>query len=59
MAQEFIGLDAEKMSADKKRFLEVVIPEWQKIAEERGRILTEEIANLFYPGIFYRISLSI
>ncbi len=35
MAQEFIGLDAEKMSADKKIFLEVVIPEWQKIAEER------------------------
>ncbi|MCD4770550.1 MAG: ammonia-forming cytochrome c nitrite reductase subunit c552, partial [Bacteroidales bacterium] len=34
-AQEYIGLDAEKMSVDKQRFLEVIVPEWLKIAKER------------------------
>jgi nitrite reductase (cytochrome c-552) len=34
-AQKYIGLDAEKMNADKKRFLEEVVPEWDIKAKER------------------------
>jgi len=34
-AQKYIGLDVEKMNADKKRFMEEVVPEWDIKAEER------------------------
>ena len=34
-AQEFIGLDMEKLKAEKENFLKNVVPEWEKIAKER------------------------
>jgi nitrite reductase (cytochrome c-552) len=34
-AQEFIGLNMPKLHAEKEIFLETVIPEWEKIADER------------------------
>ena len=34
-AQAFIGLDIEKLKAEKKKFLEEVVPEWDKIAKDR------------------------
>ncbi|MGL1902391.1 MAG: ammonia-forming cytochrome c nitrite reductase [Fibrobacterales bacterium] len=34
-AQRFIGLDPDKMKADKKKFLETIVPEWNKRAAER------------------------
>ena len=34
-AQEFIGLDMKKHKADKKVFIETVLPEWLKVAAER------------------------
>ena len=34
-AQEFIGLDMKKLEADKKVFLETIVPEWIKAGEER------------------------
>ena len=34
-AQKFIGLDMEKIMADKKKFLESVVPDWDKKAQAR------------------------
>jgi len=34
-AQIFIGLDAEKMEAEKNAFKENLLPEWKKLAAER------------------------
>ncbi len=34
-AQEFVGLDMEKLRAEKEKFLEEVVPEWIRIAQER------------------------
>ena len=34
-AQEFIGLDMEKLNAEKELFLETVVPEWFRRAQER------------------------
>ena len=34
-AQEFIGMDAEKLKNEKEVFLQTIVPEWVKIAEER------------------------
>ncbi len=34
-AQEFIGLDMNKLNADKQEFLRTVLPEWNKEAEQR------------------------
>jgi len=34
-AQKFIGLDAEKMNADKDAFKKTVLVEWVKQAKER------------------------
>ncbi len=34
-AQEYIGLDMEKLRADKQRFLDIVVPDWAKQAEVR------------------------
>ena len=34
-AQQALGMDMEKMNADKKHFLETVAPEWDKAAAER------------------------
>ncbi len=34
-AQKYIGLDIDKLKADKKEFLMKIVPEWQKKAKER------------------------
>jgi nitrite reductase (cytochrome c-552) len=34
-AQAYIGLDMDKLRADKQRFLDIVVPDWAKQAEER------------------------
>lgn len=34
-AQEFIGMDVEKLKNKKEVFLQTIVPEWMKIAEER------------------------
>lgn len=34
-AQKLIGLDMEKFRAEKKEFLDKIVPKWMKIAEER------------------------
>ncbi len=44
-AQEFIGLDMEKLNAEKAEFLKTVIPEWDKLAAEREASWMEEISN--------------
>ncbi len=36
-AQAFVGLDAEKMKADKEMFKKIVVPEWIKTAKEREK----------------------
>ncbi len=36
-AQEFIGLDTNKLNSDKKEFIKNVLPEWMKEAEEREK----------------------
>ncbi len=36
-AQEFIGLDMEKLNNDKQEFLKTVVPQWMKEAEEREK----------------------
>lgn len=36
-AQEFIGLDMDKLNSEKEEFLKTVIPEWEKQAEEREK----------------------
>lgn len=46
-AQEFIGLDAAKMKADKKEFMETVVPEWLKKAKEREA--GYEVKNMSEP----------
>jgi nitrite reductase (cytochrome c-552) len=43
-AQKFIGLDVEKMNADKERFLKEVVPDWDKEASEREK--TYKTTNL-------------
>jgi nitrite reductase (cytochrome c-552) len=42
-AQEYIGLNPEKMKADKKVFMENVVPQWVKEAEEREAKMTPQI----------------
>ncbi len=34
-AQKALGMDMEKMNADKAHFLDTVVPEWDKAAKER------------------------
>ncbi len=36
-AQEFIGLDMKKLTAEKQEFIKTVIPEWMKEAEKREK----------------------
>ena len=36
-AQAFIGLDMEKLNADKAHFMETVLPEWDRVAAEREK----------------------
>lgn len=43
-AQKYIGLDIEKMNADKKRFMDEVVPEWDAKAAEREA--TYETSNI-------------
>jgi nitrite reductase (cytochrome c-552) len=40
-AQEFIGLDMEKLNSDKQKFIKDVLPEWMKEAEEREKTYDE------------------
>jgi nitrite reductase (cytochrome c-552) len=39
-AQQYIGLDMDKLNADKKVFMETVVPEWLKKAKEREATYT-------------------
>ena len=41
-AQKYIGLDMDKMLESKKVFLETVVPQWDKEAEERHGKLNEK-----------------
>ena len=34
-AQQALGMDMEQMKAEKKHFLDTVVPEWEKAAEKR------------------------
>lgn len=34
-AQKFIGLDMDKLNNEKEQFLKTLLPQWQKLAEER------------------------
>ncbi|OFX23889.1 MAG: ammonia-forming cytochrome c nitrite reductase subunit c552 [Bacteroidetes bacterium GWA2_31_9b] len=43
-AQKYIGLDMQKLNADKEKFIKEVIPQWKKQAEEREK--TYAIKNL-------------
>ncbi|MFP4023076.1 MAG: ammonia-forming cytochrome c nitrite reductase [Thiohalospira sp.] len=43
-AQEYIGLDMDKLNAEKEKFLKEVVPEWDKKAAEREK--TYETKNL-------------
>lgn len=36
-AQEFIGLDMDKLNSDKQDFLKTIVPQWMKEAEEREK----------------------
>lgn len=36
-AQQFIGLNIEQLNSEKKEFLETVVPQWMKVAEEREK----------------------
>jgi len=36
-AQEYIGLDMDKLNAEKKKFLKEVVPQWNKKAAEREK----------------------
>jgi nitrite reductase (cytochrome c-552) len=36
-AQAYIGLDMQKFNAEKKSFLETVVPQWIKVGEEREK----------------------
>ncbi|NLZ95884.1 MAG: ammonia-forming cytochrome c nitrite reductase subunit c552, partial [Bacteroidales bacterium] len=38
--QAYIGLDMDKERADKKRFLEVKVPEWLETARANNRIVS-------------------
>lgn len=40
-AQKYIGLDMAKLKADKKRFIETVVPKWIKEAKAKGRLIPE------------------
>ncbi len=35
-AQDYIGLDMKKIIEDKRKFLETLVPQWQREAEEKG-----------------------
>ena len=43
-AQEFIGLDMDKLNAEKEKFMKEVVPKWDKKAEEREA--NYEVKNL-------------
>jgi nitrite reductase (cytochrome c-552) len=44
-AQQYIGLDINKMTEDKKVFLETVVPVWDKQAEERHDKMDQDYAK--------------
>ena len=41
-AQAFIGLDMQKLNAEKAEFLRTMVPEWMKQAEEREKAWDEK-----------------
>ncbi len=44
-AQEFIGLDMQKLNSDKQEFLQTVIPEWFREAQKREKDWDEQRRN--------------
>ena len=42
-AQSYIGLDMKKLNAQKKDFLDNVVPQWVKTAKKNGRFITKEL----------------
>jgi len=40
-AQQYIGLDMQKLRADKKQFLDTVVPKWIETAKKNGRFITQ------------------
>jgi nitrite reductase (cytochrome c-552) len=45
-AQKFIGLDMDKLHAEKKAFIERVVPEWHRQAEEREQLYNVGVLNV-------------
>jgi nitrite reductase (cytochrome c-552) len=37
-AQEYIGLDMKKLNAEKRVFIETVLPEWKKTGKDREKL---------------------
>ncbi|HDR52478.1 MAG TPA: ammonia-forming cytochrome c nitrite reductase subunit c552, partial [Mariniphaga anaerophila] len=44
-AQEFIGLDMEKLNAEKQEFLETIVPKWLEEAEAREASWDVQLTN--------------
>lgn len=44
-AQEFIGLDMDKLNAEKQEFLETIVPKWLEEAEEREASWDVQLTN--------------
>lgn len=44
-AQQFIGLDLKKMEEDKKIFIETIVPQWEKAADERHDKMKENYSK--------------
>lgn len=42
-AQSYIGLDMKKLKAQKKNFIDNVVPQWVKTAKKNGRFITKEM----------------
>ncbi len=41
-AQEYIGLDMDKERADKKNFMETIVPKWLETAKENNRLISKK-----------------
>lgn len=44
-AQKFIGLEMDKLNAEKKEFLKIIIPKWREDAAAREKTYPAEISN--------------
>ena len=49
-AQEYIGIDLEKLEADKEKFLEEVVPKWVQEAKARQATWEERRGQEEYKG---------